>query len=233
MPQRLDLGDLGEEPVAADVEAPALALGGAADPAHHGVALEHRHGRVPLDQLVRGRQPGRPRPDDEGVGGLSCPRSAHAGTSPFHSCSPRRILGGWSSATVLPGGGRVERCRRPAPGARRVHGRARPGWPLRVPMVPRVPGRPGIVQVTGASTAGEPDVAGPNRPHRTVARRPVRRRGGPRSARRPGRGPGTARRCPRARRRSARRPPDRRPPPRRRAAAARGCSRAGSPPRGG
>ena len=46
-PEVVDRLDLGEEPVAADVEAPAVALDGAADPADDVVGLEHRRRRRP------------------------------------------------------------------------------------------------------------------------------------------------------------------------------------------
>ncbi len=59
VPERLDLGHLGEEPVAADVEAPALALGGTADATDHGVALDDGDRHVALHQLERGGEPGR------------------------------------------------------------------------------------------------------------------------------------------------------------------------------
>ena len=59
VPERLDLGHLGEEPVAADVEAPALALGGAADAADHRVALDDGDGHLALHQLECGGETGR------------------------------------------------------------------------------------------------------------------------------------------------------------------------------
>ena len=65
MPQVLDGRDLGEEAVAADVEAPALGLGGAADAADHRVGLEHGGDHVGLGQLVGGGEARRARTDDD------------------------------------------------------------------------------------------------------------------------------------------------------------------------
>src|SRR5207245_7217256 len=59
-PEVFDLLVLGEEPVAADVEAVALVLHGASQPAHVGrVLLDHRGRYVVLHQLVSRGQPGR------------------------------------------------------------------------------------------------------------------------------------------------------------------------------
>ena len=91
VPQRLDLGHLGEEAVPADVEPPAVALRGAGDAAHHRVALQHRGGDPGLHQLVGGRQARRTGADDHdgsraldghpraGVGGRDLGRGAHTG----------------------------------------------------------------------------------------------------------------------------------------------------------
>ena len=69
VPEGLDLFDLREEAVAADVEAPAVALDGAADAADDGVGLEdRRRDAVAGDQLVGRGQPGRPGADDDDVG---------------------------------------------------------------------------------------------------------------------------------------------------------------------
>ena len=54
MPEVLDLGDLGEEAVAADVEAPAVALDRPADAADDVVGLEDRAGLTLLAELVGG-----------------------------------------------------------------------------------------------------------------------------------------------------------------------------------
>ena len=68
VPEGLDLLHLGEEAVAADVEAPAVAFDGAADAADDGVGLEdRRRDAVAGDQLVRGRQAGRSGADDHDV----------------------------------------------------------------------------------------------------------------------------------------------------------------------
>ena len=70
MPERLDLLDLGEEAVAADVEAPAVALDGAADAADDGVGLEdRRRDAVAGGELVGRGQAGRPGADDDDVRG--------------------------------------------------------------------------------------------------------------------------------------------------------------------
>ncbi len=63
MPEVLDRAHLGEEAVAADVEAPAVPFDGAADPAHHIVGFQDDD-RIPvLHQLVGGGQSGRPGAD--------------------------------------------------------------------------------------------------------------------------------------------------------------------------
>ena len=53
VPHGLDLGHLGEEAVAADVEAPAVPLDGAADAADDRVGLEDGCGAPPLGELPR------------------------------------------------------------------------------------------------------------------------------------------------------------------------------------
>ena len=75
VPELLDGRDLGEEAVAADVEAPTVPLHGAADASDHRVLLHHHH-RVPrLGQQVGGGEPGRSTADDHhrrsGRGGRS------------------------------------------------------------------------------------------------------------------------------------------------------------------
>jgi hypothetical protein len=67
VPEVLDRLHLGEEPVAADVEAPPVPLDGAADAPHHVVALEHRRHDARLRELVRGREAGGPGADDDDV----------------------------------------------------------------------------------------------------------------------------------------------------------------------
>ena len=67
MPERLDLGHLGEEAVAADVEAPAVALDGAADAADDVSASSTVDVLAPLAQLVGGGQPGGAGADDDDV----------------------------------------------------------------------------------------------------------------------------------------------------------------------
>ena len=68
MPERLDLGDLGEEPVTADVEPPAVALHGSADSADDGVALEHHRGAIGLAELVGGGEARRAGSDHDDIG---------------------------------------------------------------------------------------------------------------------------------------------------------------------
>ena len=66
MPDRLDLGHLGEEAVPADVEAPAVAFDGAADAADDVVGLEDDDvGDVVADELERSGEPGGTRTDDD------------------------------------------------------------------------------------------------------------------------------------------------------------------------
>ena len=71
MPEVLDLGHLGEEAVATDVEAPAVALDRAADAADHVVGLEDDGVLPPFGQQVGRRQPpgARAGDDDGGIGG--------------------------------------------------------------------------------------------------------------------------------------------------------------------
>ena len=57
VPEGLHLGDLGEEAVSAQVEAPAVAHHRAADAAHHVVGLEHDGALPPFGQEIRRRQP--------------------------------------------------------------------------------------------------------------------------------------------------------------------------------
>ncbi len=71
MPQHLDGRDLGEEPVPADVESPAVALDGTADPADHVVGFEHRDGRAASGQLIGACQASRPGTNDHRVRNLS------------------------------------------------------------------------------------------------------------------------------------------------------------------
>ena len=59
VPQGLHLGDLGEEAVSAQVEAPAVPLHGAADAAHHVVGLEHDGVLTPLGQEIGRREASR------------------------------------------------------------------------------------------------------------------------------------------------------------------------------
>src|SRR5581483_6515420 len=68
VPERFHLGHLGEEAVAAEVEAPAVAQHGPADAPHHVVGLEDDRALAPLGQLVGGGQPSgtRARDDDGG-----------------------------------------------------------------------------------------------------------------------------------------------------------------------
>ena len=75
MPERLDLGHLGEEAVAAEVEAPAVAHHGAADAADDVVGLEHQRVLPPFGQQVGRRQPAGPRAGDDD--GCVLVRSGH------------------------------------------------------------------------------------------------------------------------------------------------------------
>ena len=68
VPEVLDRLDLGEEAVAADVEAPAVALDGAGDAADHVVGLEDRGGDAVLVELEGGGEPGRAGADDHDLG---------------------------------------------------------------------------------------------------------------------------------------------------------------------
>ena len=65
VPEGLDLGHLGEEAVAAQVEAPAVAHDGAADAAHLVVGLEHDRLLPPFGQQVGRRQATGPRAGDD------------------------------------------------------------------------------------------------------------------------------------------------------------------------
>jgi hypothetical protein len=73
VPERLDLADLGEEPVATDVEPPPVSLDGAADAADHAVGLEHRRPNADLPQLVGRGQARRTRADDDDGTGIAGP----------------------------------------------------------------------------------------------------------------------------------------------------------------
>ena len=65
MPERLDLGHLGEEAVAAQVEAPAVLEHGAADAADDVVGLEHHRVLAPFGQEIGGGQASGARADDD------------------------------------------------------------------------------------------------------------------------------------------------------------------------
>ena len=67
-PQPLDRRHLGEEAVAADVEAPAVTLDGAGDAADHVVGLQRRRRDGAAAQGVGGGEPGGPGADDDDVG---------------------------------------------------------------------------------------------------------------------------------------------------------------------
>src|SRR5690606_13491718 len=69
VPEGLHLGDLGEEPVAADVEPPPVALDGAGGAADLVGRLEHGAGTARLRQLVGGGEPGGAGSDDHHVAG--------------------------------------------------------------------------------------------------------------------------------------------------------------------
>ncbi len=65
VPELLDGAHLGEEPVAADVEPPAVALDRPADPAHHLVSLDHHDRVTGGTQPMGGGQAGGASPDDD------------------------------------------------------------------------------------------------------------------------------------------------------------------------
>ena len=65
MPQGLHLVDLGEEAMAAEVETPAVAYDGAADPADDVVGLQHQRLLPPFGQQVGRRQAAGTRADDD------------------------------------------------------------------------------------------------------------------------------------------------------------------------
>ena len=91
MPERLDLGDLGEEAVPAQVEAPAVPHHGAADAAHHVVGLEHDGVLTPLGQQIGRRQaPGTRAGDDDGCVGGAGHEEARLVDPPVHLAGGRR-----------------------------------------------------------------------------------------------------------------------------------------------
>ena len=114
VPEGLHLGDLGEEAVSAQVEAPAVAHHRAADAAHHVVGLEHDGVLPPFGQEIRRRQPpGTGAGDDDG----RCLRGRSRGRQV--SGPPRNPQGGWWRAPE----GRRATVWRPPPGGRRVRSR--------------------------------------------------------------------------------------------------------------
>ena len=123
VPQRLHGGHLGEEPMAADVEAPSVALDGPADPADRVTTFEHNAGSTASGQSQRGRQPCRPGTDDDTAVGASASeagrwvarqcariRGDEAGSLP-HGCWHLRSAGRLRS-------GQVNRSRRWTPDGR-------------------------------------------------------------------------------------------------------------------
>jgi len=68
VPQFLDGLDLGEEPVATDVETPPVTFDGARDATDDAVRLEDGRGDVVFCELIGGSEAGRPRPDDDDLG---------------------------------------------------------------------------------------------------------------------------------------------------------------------
>jgi hypothetical protein len=70
VPQRLDGGDLREEPVPADVEAVAVGDDGAADAADHVVGLQDCARPARLGELIRRSQARGPRTDHDDVAGI-------------------------------------------------------------------------------------------------------------------------------------------------------------------
>ena len=99
VPQVRDRLHLGEEPVATDVEAPAVALRGLRDAADDVVGLEHGRRPTGLAQLVGRGETGGTRADDDGSR-----RRALLFSSPIRTPPPRgrRILPGFPSATPRP-----------------------------------------------------------------------------------------------------------------------------------
>ncbi len=80
MPEVLDRLHLGEEAVAADVEAPAVALRGAADAADHVVGLEDGRGDAVLVELEGGGEAGRAGADDHDLVAVAgCRRGSGVG----------------------------------------------------------------------------------------------------------------------------------------------------------
>ncbi len=65
VPELLDRSHLGEEPVATDVEPPAVPLHGPADAPDHGVLLDHHHRVATLGQLSGRGEARRPSTDDD------------------------------------------------------------------------------------------------------------------------------------------------------------------------
>ncbi len=70
MPDLLDLPDLGEESMPADVEAPTVAFDGATDAPYDRVGFEDRRRLSALRELPRRGEPGRPGADDDDALGL-------------------------------------------------------------------------------------------------------------------------------------------------------------------
>ena len=89
VPQVLDRFDLREEAVAADVEAPPVALDGPADAPHHVVTFEDGRPLPAPGQLVGGRQPCGSSADDHDIVGWLGVGLGHVGGSPRSGCRPR------------------------------------------------------------------------------------------------------------------------------------------------
>ncbi len=106
MPQVFDGLDLGEEPVAADVEAPTVARHGPADAPHHVVGLEHDRVPARLGELIGGGEPRRPGPDHH-HGTIVPPcrrRLRHLASYPPFGFRPRVKATGWEHPDPSPPG---------------------------------------------------------------------------------------------------------------------------------
>ena len=98
VPEPADARHLGEEAVAADVEAPAVALDRPADPADDPVGLEHRGGDVVAGELARRGEARRTRADDDDLR----PSTVTGAGRGAHTIEPTayRASGRWNQAIV-------------------------------------------------------------------------------------------------------------------------------------
>ncbi len=101
VPEGLDLGDLGEEAVASQVEAPPVALDGAADAPDDLVRLEDERALAALGQQVRRRQPtGARAGDDDGRFGGGGHEQGRLVDPPFASGEGAALSTGVGPATT-------------------------------------------------------------------------------------------------------------------------------------